>query len=58
MSYKMKKALYGDENNQDMLISIDGIGLTYMKLTLYEKALKYQKRALKFWEELKCSRSN
>ena len=37
----MKKALYGADENQDILISIDGIGLTYMKLTIFEKAIKY-----------------
>jgi len=38
-SYMMKRALYPTENNQDIIISIDDIGLTYMKLQIYDKAI-------------------
>ena len=58
-AYKMKKKLYDSDNgtlHHDILISIDGIGLTYMKLSEYDKALKYQRKALKEWEKLKGSK--
>ena len=54
----MKKIIYQKELHPDILISIDGIGLTMMKLQEYEKAIKYQKNTLPLWEELKENKRN
>ena len=54
----MKKIIYQKELHPDILISIDGIGLTMMKLQEYEKAIKYQKKTLQLWEELKENKRN
>ena len=54
----MKKIIYQKELHPDILISIDGIGLTMMKLQEYEKAIKYQKNTLQLWEELKENKRN
>jgi hypothetical protein len=45
----MKRAIYGLEPTIDVLISVDGIGITYMKLNDTDKALRYQRKALEEW---------
>jgi hypothetical protein len=42
-AYKMKKRIFASSAlpHQDVLISLDGIGIMYMKLSEYDKAMDY-----------------
>lgn len=42
--------------NQDLIISLDNIGLTYMKMDDNDNAFACQKEALRQWEALKKSK--
>ena len=55
-AYKMKRRIFGlDQWHQDVLVSLDGIGIMHMKKLDYDKAMDYQKINLSLWNEIKTS---